>query len=50
MMVKGYRVEESEPIEIFKERMKNFDENTIECTSHTFFRLSEKTTKSLHVR
>lgn len=44
-MVKGYRIEKFEPVEIFKERMKNFNESTIECTNHTFFRLSEKQRK-----
>lgn len=39
-MVKGYRIEKFESVEIFKERMKNFNENIIECTSHTFFRAS----------
>lgn len=44
-MVKGYRIERFEDVSIFAEKMKNFDENTIECTEHTFFRLSEKQRK-----
>lgn len=42
---KGYRIAEFEDIEVFRNRMKNFDENSIECTDHTFFRLSEKQRK-----
>ncbi|MCX6818449.1 MAG: hypothetical protein NT129_00415 [Candidatus Aenigmarchaeota archaeon] len=39
---KGYKIIEFEPISTFSERMKQFNENTIECTEHTLFRLSEK--------
>ena len=41
-MGKSYRIEKFEPVSVFRKRMKYFDENTIECTSHTLFRLSEK--------
>jgi len=47
-MIKGYKIEKLEAIAVFTERMKNFDENTIECTIHTFFRLSEKQRKVLN--
>jgi hypothetical protein len=44
-MAKGYMIEKFEEESVFIERMKNFDEDTIECTSHTLFRLSEKQRK-----
>jgi len=40
-MKRSYRIEKFEDVAVFRERMKNFDPNTIECTEHTFFRLSE---------
>lgn len=45
MMSKGYRIAEFEDIEVFHGKMKNFTNDTIECTDHTFFRLSEKQKK-----
>ena len=44
-MVRGYRIETFEDVSVFQNRMINFDENSIECTHHTFFRLSEKQRK-----
>ena len=44
-MVRGYRIEKFEDIEIFISRIKDFAENDIECTPHTLFRLSEKQRK-----
>ncbi len=38
-------IERFEDISVFKERIKNFNEDAIECTTHTFFRLSEKQRK-----
>ena len=35
-------IEKFEGESVFVERMKNFNEDTIECTSHSLFRLSEK--------
>src|SRR3989344_7489453 len=45
-MVKGYRIEKFEDISIFVDRINNFNEKNIECTDHTFFRLSEKQRKA----
>ena len=42
---KGYKIEKFEDIEVFVNRMKDFDVKTIECTDHTLFRLSEKQRK-----
>lgn len=39
---KGYRIAEFEDIEVFRNRMDNFNTNSIECTDHTFFRLNKK--------
>lgn len=39
--MKGHRIEKFEEVAEFYERMKHFDVSSIECTAHTFFRLSE---------
>lgn len=44
-MIKGHRIESFEDVAIFFERISSFDSAAIECTSHTFFRLSEKQRK-----
>lgn len=45
VQTKGFRIAEFEDIGTFRGRMKNFDAHNIECTDHTFFRLSEKQRK-----
>ncbi len=40
-MPKGYMIEKIEDANVFVSRMRSFDENSIECTPHTLFRLSE---------
>ena len=45
VQTKGFRIAEFEDIGVFRERMKNFDTKSIECTDHTFFRLSTKQKK-----
>jgi len=44
-MIKGHRIETFEEIPTFLDRLSSFSENTIECTEHTLFRLSEKQRK-----
>lgn len=45
VQTKGFRISEYENATVFHERMKNFGNESIECTNHTFFRLSEKQKK-----
>ena len=45
VQTKGFRIAEFKDISVFREKMKNFDVRSIECTDHTFFRLSEKQRK-----
>lgn len=40
-MPKGYMIEKIEDASVFVSKMRSFDENSIECTPHTLFRLSE---------
>ena len=47
VQTKGFRIVKFEDNGVFHERMKNFDSHSIECTNHTFFRLSEKQKKEL---
>ncbi|MCK4670503.1 MAG: hypothetical protein KAT43_04830 [Nanoarchaeota archaeon] len=44
-MIKGHRIEKKEEIETFLERIRHYTKDQIECTKHTFFRLSEKQRK-----
>ena len=44
-MIKGHQIERKEGVETFLARVKYFQNNDIECTAHTFFRLSEKQRK-----
>ncbi|MBI3412537.1 MAG: hypothetical protein HY051_00460 [Candidatus Aenigmarchaeota archaeon] len=44
-MERRHRIEKFEDVASFKERVKYYNETDIECTSHTFFRLSEKQRK-----
>ena len=44
-MIKGHQIERKEEVETFLARVKYFQNNDIECTGHTFFRLSEKQRK-----
>lgn len=41
-MVKGHRIERAVKVSTFLEMMKDYSKNQINCTHHTFFRLSEK--------
>ena len=45
MVVTGHRIERKVEIDEFLELMKNYSKEKIECTKHTFFRLSEKQRK-----
>lgn len=44
-MIKGHRIEKKEDSEMFLDRVSQYIEDQIECTKHTFFRLSEKQRK-----
>ncbi|MEW5955950.1 MAG: hypothetical protein AB1626_05460 [Candidatus Micrarchaeota archaeon] len=44
-MLKGHRIERFEDVDEFLEGLKNLREADVECTPHTFFRLSEKQRK-----
>ncbi len=41
-MQHGHKIEKFEKINIFKEKLEHYDEIDVECTLHTFFRLSGK--------
>ena len=42
IMIKGHRIAGFEDVRLFAGRMQSFRPEHIECTSHTFFRLSGK--------
>ena len=44
-MIKGHRIEKEEDIEIFLDRIGQYNKDQVECTKHTFFRLNEKQRK-----
>lgn len=44
-MVKGHRIERTVKIDDFLDMLKNYSEENINCTNHTFFRLSDKQRK-----
>ncbi len=45
MVVHGHRIKEKTEIKDFLDLVKQYDEKQIECSNHTFFRLSEKQRK-----
>lgn len=45
MVIKGHRIEKKIKIEEFLEMVGNYSKDKIECTHHTFFRLSKKQRK-----
>lgn len=44
-MVKGHRIERKIKVGDFLDMLKNYSRENINCTDHTFFRLSEKQRK-----
>ncbi len=44
-MVKGHLIASFEEVSVFLERIRSFDSNSIDCSDHAFFRLSEKQRK-----
>ena len=44
-MVKGHRIERKIKVNDFLDMIKNYSRENINCTDHTFFRISEKQRK-----